>query len=99
MTMLMAGEIKEMTVPEQVPQWFDSSFDPKDTSLVNLGLPEYGSPPRYRPEIPFGQSYTEMVAKHGVPVARHIPKTAGSLERVLEDLQNTIWEREGQSPP
>lgn len=26
--MLMAGEISELTVPEQVPQWFDPSFEP-----------------------------------------------------------------------
>lgn len=57
---------RHMSVPEPLPQWFDTSFVPNPHWQPREYV-QMGTRARAREPIPEGQDYTTMVKQHGVP--------------------------------
>lgn len=89
---------RQMTVPEEFPQWFDTGFEP-DPRWRETEFFVTAPPGRKWPPIPPGQSFREMVAKHGVPVDHETPQ---KLERLINtpdsETPETVREKLGITP-
>jgi hypothetical protein len=96
---------REMTVPEQLPQWFDPSFQADPRWRQDPYEPKIA--PRYRRSAPPGEDFESMTRKYGRPLGPFEtagdkynpwgPPTVKKDERAVIETPESVMARYGLS--